>query len=309
MNKKNRLNHIVCILFFIFQYLNTQGQELNCSVEVNADVLITNQATEKTVFTDLQKAISGFMNNQQWTDDTFDSKERIDCKLLVTLRNSPAQNQFSGNIQIQATRPIYNTNYTTNTLLYLDNDFTIEYIQGTPLIFNINSYTNNLTSMLAFYAYTILAIDYDTFSKEGGNPYIEKAFNIVNIAQQASNNGWSGNQGSTINRYWLSENMNNQQMLPFRQAIYDYHRKGLDLFLIDAKKARENILNALKTIAEVNKRKPSAVFTNIFFDAKSSELINIFKKAPEETRKEVRNLLVKLDPGKTIKYNELLKNQ
>lgn len=190
----------------------------------------------------------------------------------------------------------------------IDQSFDFIYAEETRLIYNVNTFSDNLTSMLAFYAYVILSMDYDSFAPEGGDPFITLAFDIANIAQQNTNSpGWDRGQNSR-NRFALIENLQSQQMIPFRRAIYQYHRLGLDAFQIDEEKSRETVLTALKTISNVNRRRPSAVFTNIFFDAKNQELVNIFKKAPEAMRKQARNILVILDPTNTQRYNQLLTN-
>ncbi|NJO00721.1 MAG: DUF4835 family protein [Bacteroidia bacterium] len=282
------------------------AQEIECQVVIDSEQLITQQTAERAIFDDLQKAISNFINNNKWTDDNFGKGEQIKCYLEITLRESPTQNVFQGNAQLRASRPIYNTTYESNLITFIDQDFQFRYVQGQPLIFNINSFSDNLTSMLAFYVYVVLAMDYDSFAQDGGNPYVEQAFNIVNVAQGASEPGWRRSQ-STTNRFWLIENLNSQQMIPFREAIYKYHRQGLDTFLLDAAKSRQVILDVIKTIQAVNRLKPSAVFTNIFFDSKHQELFSIFKEAPAEMRQEVRDMLVTLDPGHTARYDELLK--
>ncbi len=279
------------------------AQELNCNVIVDATALVTNQATEKVLFDDLQKAINTFMNNQKWTLDEFGKGEQIDCNLSITLQKSPAQNVFEATAQIQASRPVFNTSYETNLISFVDRDFRFTYTQGQPLIFSPNSFTSNLTSMLAFYAYVILAMDYDSFSELGGSPYVEQAFNIVNIVPSGEI-GWGRTQGNR-NRFWLIENLNSQQMLPLRKALYQYHRLGLDTFLIDSDKARENIFEALKAVEESNQLKPSSLLVNIFFDSKNQEIVNIFKEAPAEMRQEVQTLATKLDPTNAQKYDQL----
>ncbi len=283
--------------------LTTTAQELNCNVIVDATALVTNQATEKALFDDLRKAINTFMNSQKWTQDEFGKGEQIDCNLSITLQKSPAQNVFEATAQIQASRPVFNTGYETNMISFVDRDFRFTYTQGQPLIFSPNSFTNNLTSMLAFYAYIILAMDYDSFSELGGSPYVEQAFNIANIVPSGEI-GWGRTQGNR-NRFWLIENLNSQQMLPLRKALYQYHRLGLDTFLIDSDEARENIFQALKAVEESNQLKPSSVLVNVFFDSKNQEIVNIFKEAPAEMRQKVQTLAIKLDPTNTQKYNQL----
>jgi hypothetical protein len=292
------------ILIFIYCWTASDAQELRCNITIDATPLNTNQATEKALFDDLQKALNNFMNNQRWTQDEFGKGEQIECNLVITLTNSPAQNVFQATAQIQASRPVYNTNYESNLFSFVDRDFNFVYTQGQPLIFSPTTYTSNLTSVLAFYAYMVLALDYDTFEELGGSPYVEQAFNIMNIAQSSGEVGWGSTQNNR-NRFWLIENLNSQQMLSLRNGLYQYHRLGLDTFLTDPEKARESILEAIKGLEEANKLKPSAVLINIFFDAKNREIVNIFKEAPADMRTEVHRIAVKLDPTNTEKYNVL----
>lgn len=299
------MRKIICLSFLLFVSMLGYAQELRCNITVDAAQLITAQATEKALFDDLQKALNNFMNNQKWTQDEFGKGEQIECNLVITLTESPAQNVFKATAQVQASRTIYNTNYESNLFSFVDRDFSFAYTQGQPLIFSPNSYTNNLTSMLAFYAYMILALDYDSFAELGGNPYVEQAFNIMNIAQSSGEAGWGRTQ-SNRNRFWLIENLNSQQMLSVRKGMYQYHRLGLDTFLVEPEKARASILEALKGIEEANKLKPSAVLVNIFFDAKNREIVNIFKEAPEDMCQEVHQIVVKIDPTNTEKYNTLI---
>lgn len=300
------LKYTFTLLAYLLLAYVGKAQELKMKVTVDVQNLNTQQAAEKSVIkADLEKAIPNFMNTFKWTKDDFKKEEQIECNLLITLLKSPSQNVFEGMATLTAMRPIYNTTHKSRILEYIDRTFNFGYVQGQPLIYAQNVFTDDLSSMLAFYANVILAMDYDSFSKGGGAQYAEEAFNIVNIAQGSGNAGWN-RQGSTINRYWLAENLQSQQMIPFREAIYAYHLLGLDTFLKDPEKSRQEIFKVLEIIDGVNKLKPSAVYTNIFFDAKGVELISVFQPAPFELRKKVHNLLVRLDPNKATQYNKLL---
>ncbi len=298
-------NYIFILACLLLAYVG-KAQELQMKVFVDVTQMQTQQASEKGVLkTNLERTIKNFVNTFKWTKDEFRKEEQIKCELKITLTKSPAQNIFEGNAVVRAFRPIYNTTHESLTIMYIDRFFNFNYMPEQPLIYAKNVYTDDLSSMLAFYANVILAIDYDSFSKGGGAQYAEEAFNIVNIAQGSGNNGWS-RQGNTLNRYWLAENLQSQQMIPFREAFYSYHLLGLDTFLKDPEKARQEIYKSLEAIDAVNKLKPSAVFTNIFFDAKGLEIVNIFLPTPLEMRKKVHNFLVRLDPNKAGTYNKLL---
>jgi len=298
--------YIFFIVYFLFFQQNLFAQELECEVILDYQQLVTNQATETSVFESMEKAISDFINKQEWTTDEFKSEERIICKMQITLTRMITQGVYEATAQVQAIRPVYGTEYQTLTLNFVDRNFNFTYFPDQPLIFNENAFTDNLTSLLAFYAYVILASDYDSFANLGGQRYAEKAFDIVNIAQQAGEAGWRRAQ-DTRNRYWVAENLMGAQLAPFREGLYKYHRLGLDRFLIDDKKARQQILEVLQALEEVNNLRPDAVMVNSFFDMKADELIRIFKEALPDTRKEAYRILVKLDPGRTNKYEVLNK--
>ncbi|WP_027000278.1 DUF4835 family protein [Eisenibacter elegans] len=280
------------------------AQELNLVVTVDATRLITQQAAERQIFADMEKAMSDFINKREWTTDRFQAQERIQGKLQITLTESPSQGFFKGTAQLQVTRPVFNTTFETATLNYIDRNFDIQYLQGQPLIYNENSYTDDLTSMLAFYAYVVLAIDYDTFSELGGEPWAQKAFDIANIAQQSGNIGWRRGQDNR-SRFWLAENLMSQQLRPFREGLYKYYRQGFDRWLLYPDKAREKMAEFIFDLEEVNRLRPDAGLVNSFFEFKTSELLNVFKDTPLETRKELVRVLSIVDPARTANWATL----
>ncbi len=281
------------------------AQELNCNVILVTDQLNTTQVTEKTIFEEMKKSIFNFLNKREWTTEQFEPQERIECELQITLTQMPTQGFFNATAQIKVLRPIYGTDYKTITMMYVDRSFNFQYLQSQPMDFNENTFSNDLTSMLAFYAYVILGTDFDTFAKMGGERYVKKAFDLTNIAQQSGDGGWKRGQ-DLKNRYWVAENLMSQQFIPYREAMYGYFRLGLDRFLIDADKSRQEIFNALTKMEEVNKLRPSAVLINSFFDMKADELVKIFQEAPLEMRKKTHAILVKIDPARTGRYNTLI---
>jgi hypothetical protein len=300
-----------CIaLFFGVSLINitASGQELRCNVIIDTDQLRTNQVTEKQIFVDMQKAISQFLNTRRWTDDNFTQDERINCNLVIRITDMPSITNFVGNAQIQSSRPIYGTDYESVLLNYIDRQWQFEYTNAQPMDFNPNTFSSNLTSMLAFYAYVIIALDYDSFSKFGGNQYLQQALTIANNAQQSvgTEKGWKAFE-DTRNRYWLIENLLSQQMQPVREGLYTYHRLALDTFLSNPDQARAQVLNVLSSIQKVNQLKPAAVLTNTFFDTKGNEIINFFLQAPPQEKQKAYNLLVELDPTKTDRYEKLIK--
>lgn len=279
------------------------GQELNCRVTINADQV---QTTDRRVFKDMENAFSQFLNNRKWTDDTFESFERIKCNLIITLQDPKSIGNYEATVQIQSARPVYNSNYESIMLNFADRDWLFEYVESQPLEFNENTFTTNLTSMLAFYAYVILGLDYDSFGEMGGTPYFQKALSIVNNAQQANRPGWNA-LGSTRNRYWLIENLTNQRMQDIRKGIYKYHRLGLDTYEQDRDKSRQQILEVLKSLKKVKDSYPNSILVISFLDAKSDELINIFSEGNIQTRREAFEILSSIDPSKRGQYEKIIK--
>src|SRR5687767_13022190 len=252
--KKSMLKYAIIILLFVFHYPSL-AQELSCNVTINATQINT---SDRGIFRDMEVAIEQFLNSRKWTNDAYKAHEKINCNMLITITKMPAIGSFSATVQIQAARPVYNTNYSSMVFNFADRDWEFEYIESLPLEYNDNTYTTNLTSMLAFYAYTIIGFDYDTFSELGGTTYFQRALNVVNNAQQSNAPGWQS-LGSNRNRYWLAENLTNSQMIDLRKALYAYHRLGLDTFDKDADASRAVILKGLKEIKKVRDINPNAI--------------------------------------------------
>ncbi|MTI31809.1 DUF4835 family protein [Xanthovirga aplysinae] len=283
---------------------NTQAQELLFNVVVNADQI---NSTDRRVFTDMEKTFSEFLNNTQWSEDDFQGHERIYGNLILTIEKMPSLGAYQGTVQVQASRPVYNTNYESVLLNFADRQWSFNYVESQPMDFVENVFTTNLTSMLAFYAYITLGLDYDSFSKQGGNPYFRKARNIAQRAQQENNLiGWGAFENNR-NRYWLIEDLLNQQMEGVRNAYYTYHRTGMDLFVEKPEEARKNILEALKEVQSADKLKANSIVVRSFFDAKRDELANIFSEGELPVKREAYNILTQLDPTNKEKYEKILK--
>lgn len=298
------MNKIIVVACLIFTSLQVAAQELNCKVVVNAEQV---QTTDRRVFKDMEIAFAQFMNTRRWTEDEFQPEEKIDCNLIVTIERMPSIGNFQATVQIQSARPIFNTNYESVLLNFADRQWTFEYIESQPLEYNDNSFITNLTSMLAFYAYTVLGLDYDSFSDLGGEDYFQKALTVVNNAQQSNRPGWDPLQGNR-NRYWLSENLTNRQMYSIRRGLYTYHRLALDTYDKDPDNSRKLILNVLKDIQRIRKSFPSSILIISFMDAKTDELINIFSEGNIQVRREAFDVLSEIDPTNATKYDKIVKN-
>jgi Fe-S-cluster formation regulator IscX/YfhJ len=283
--------------------LASYGQELNFKVTVNADQI---QTTDRGIFKDMERAFANFLNTRKWTNDSYGSQEKINCTLFLNITKMPSIGNFAANAQITTARPVYNSNYETVLLNFADREWEFEYIESLPLEYNDNTYITNLTSMLAFYAYIVLGMDYDSFSELGGNTYIQKALIVVNNAQPGNRSGWAA-LGSTRNRYALIENLNNPQMVDLRKNTYKYHRLALDTFDKDPDKSRELILETLRDIKKVWNIYPNSILIISFFDTKATELVNIFSEGNLNVRREAYDLLVALDPKRNI-YQKIISN-
>jgi hypothetical protein len=291
------------VILFLFVITLCNAQELQCNVTVDASQIPDVQAS---IITDMKQTITRFLNERRWTNDVYTAEERIRCNLAITITSQPEQYKYNATAQIQVSRPVYGTAYETVLLNYLDKNFNFELNVGQPIDYNENIYNSAISSLLSYYAYIILALDYDSFSKLGGQPYIEKAWNITNVAA-SSGGGWVAGSDPN-NRFGLIENLNSQQMLPFREQFYIYHRSALDTYLKDPDASRLNILNMLKVIKTINQIKPYAILLRTFFLSKRDELINIFKDSESmETKSSALALLRELDPLNSEKYQMIIK--
>lgn len=280
------------------------AQELNCLVSINATQV---QTTDLGVFRDMKTAVEQFMNTRKWTNDAYKSHEKINCSILITITKMPAIGQFTASVQVQSARPVFNSNYSSLVFNFADRDWEFEYIESQPMEFNDNTYTNNLTSLLALYAYLIIGVDYDTFSELGGSPYFQKAWQVVNNAQQSNRPGWQS-LGSNRSRYWIAENFNNAQMVDLRKAMYSYHRLGLDTFDKDPDKSREVILKGLKDIKKIREVNPTSVIIVSFLDAKGKEIANMFSAGNIQVRREAYDIVTSIDPSNRSSYDKMVQN-
>ena len=297
----------ILIVILISVSLNTFSQELKCNVQLVSQQI---QGTNKQVFQTLQNAINEFMNNTVWTNYAFAPNERIECNMLINLTDQASADEFSGTIQIQSRRPVYNSSYNSVLFNYLDNNFDFRYVEYEPLEFDENQHLSNLTSMLAYYAYIIIGLDFDSFSYKGGTEFFEKAEKIVNNAQNAPQKGWKPfDAKSNRNRYWLVKNILDQNYEPVRQFIYNYHRLGLDLMDSKPVEARQEIADSYKLLQKVFRQKPDPFmfFLQVVFDAKSDEWVNVFSEGPMDQKTKVVTILTEIDPANSNKYEKILK--
>ncbi|WP_162053708.1 type IX secretion system protein PorD [Pontibacter pamirensis] len=295
----------VLLLLFCTAW-TARAQELQCDVVVNSEQV---QYTDRQLFSDMQTSIFEFMNNRRWTDQPYQPDERIKCRVLINLTAMPEIGTFQANVQVVSLRPTYGTGYETVLFSFIDKDWTFQFNTAQPLDFSENNYTSNLSSMLAFYAYMIVGMDNDSFGRLGGAPAFDRARNVLNIAasQGARYIGWKAFDGNR-NRYWLIDNLQDPQFLPYREGMYNMHRQGLDIMAQDPEKARTTMLGFLADLQRLQQQKPNAAVLRAFFDAKSDELVNMFKTAAPAQKQQAFTVLSQVDPTNNAKYEILLKN-
>lgn len=289
---------IILMLLPVFQLI--RAQELNCKVNVNADQI---QGTNQTVFTALQEALTSYMNDRQWTDYSYQAEERIECTVSIVV-NSYANGVFDADLQVQSNRPVYGSTYQSPLFAHLDGDFAFNYNEGDVLQFSETSFGNNLTEVLAFYAYIIIGMDCDSFSPMGGTPFYQKAEQIVNRAQSSNEAGWKAFEDHR-NRYSLINNFLDDLMVPFRQYIYTYHRLGLDQMSALPDKGRAEICNNILSLRDAYKSRPSAVALTDFAETKMDELVNICSKASSEEKQAVYDAMSVIVPTMTDRLDQL----
>ena len=298
------MKRIILLSVFILMQISLFSQEVIFDITINTPKL---QTADPKVFESLEEALENFLNNRKWTDDIFEQEERIKCKIQLTIRDEISATSFSADLAIQAVRPVFGSSYETALISHVDKDVTFSYEPFQPLEYSKNSYNNNLTSIMSFYVYVILGLDYDSFSAFGGEAYLQIAQDIMtNIPPNvASNNpGWRSLDGNR-NRYWIIENLLSPTVRPYRQAMYDYHRLSLDKMHDDSSKARAKMLKALKELDEVRKNYPNSMILQMFANAKSSEIIEIFKKGSQDEKSKVYQIMTKMDAANAAKYRDI----
>lgn len=281
------------------------SQELNCNVQISAQKI---QGSNRQVFETMQRDIYEFMNSTVWTSHVFSYAERIECNILITLTEQLSADEFRGTIQIQLKRPVFNTTYFSTMLNFVDNNLQFRYVEFQPLEFDPNSYRSSLVSVLAYYAYIIIGFDYDSFSTEGGTEFFQIAEKIVTNAQNAPEPGWKPYDGSrNRNRYWLVKNILDQEYKEVRRFIYEYDISGLDRMESMLADARTSMVESLRLLQDVFRRKPDPFMylLQIVMESKADELVNIFSEAFPEEKSRVIQILVEIDPANKSKYEKI----
>ncbi len=289
------------LLFVILLTVTVAGQELNCVITVNSDQV---SQTNQQIFRTLERSLNDFINKNKWTNRVYKENERVNARMFITV-NKYESNRFEANIQIQSSRPVFNTSYESPVFNYKDNQFNFEYIEFQPLIYNQNVFTSNLVGVMAYYVYIILGLDADTYALEGGTDFYKEAQKIVTQAQGSNFSGWSQSATDNRTRFVLVDNLLSNTFREYRIAMYNYHRKGLDILGDNNSTGKQVISGSMRLFETLIQRRPNAFLIQTFFDAKSEEILNIFSDGPKVDIVALKTTLNKVAPFYSTTWNEI----
>lgn len=301
---KRIISHIAVIIALLSHGLGIQAQELDAKVVVNHSKI---QGTNTSVFTTLQEAMTEFINSRKWSNAQYTTRERIACSFNLVINEYNDDGRFGCSLMVQANRPVYNSAYNTTVFNFNDNAVDFNYIEHDKLEFSDDIIDNNLTAVLAYYVYLIIGLDMDTFAPKGGTGLLQKAENVVNNAQMLGEDGWKA-FGDSKNRHALVNDYMNGAMEPYRQLIYDYHRKGLDEMAQNAERGRSNITTSLTLLEKTKQDKPMSVLPQLFTEIKKDELLNIYSKGTTKEKEEVIRILSLVNPSLTSDWEKIKEN-
>ena len=303
----------ILLIFYILMLceFGLQAQELQARLSINSSRLSTQ--VDRKIFQTLQNALNNFLNNRKWTKDAYLQNEKISCNFLLNIAAADINNIFRASLTVQVARPIYNTSYDSPIINFIDDNVSFRYVEFQPIEFNENRVSGNdpvagnLTAILAYYVYIILGLDGDSYSLRGGDAHFQKAQNIVNNAPDGRDlAGWKAFDGQR-NRFWLMDNLTNSRFALVHDAIYSYYKLGLDNMYDNETEAVTAITNSINLMNNINTDIPNSMIMQFFFQPKSSELINIFKKSPQDEKSRIVDLLIKLDVTNANMYKQELK--
>lgn len=291
---------LLVILLFCVGF--AQSQELNCIVVLNAE---QTGRSDLQIFKTLERELTEFMNRTQWANENYKQQELIDCSINIIINSiSSGNNLFEASIQVQSSRPVYNSNYDTPVFNFNDRQFNFEYTEFQPLNYNPNEFQSNLVSVLAFYAYTIIGLDASTFELNGGEPFFVEARRIVNTAQQSNFQGWNATDG-TQSRFRLNEDLLSPNFRSFNEILYAYHRTGLDYFAENQKESKQSMAVTLSLFKDLNNRRPNNFLSRVFFDAKAEEIASIYSDGPQVSITELVDTLNRVAPTKSTFWRQI----
>lgn len=296
--------NIIAALFFAT--LSLSAQELKCQVTLNSDQI---EGSNKQMFNTLKQSIEEYLNQNKWTNMTVMEQEKIDCSMMITVNSVTTEGLFKCTMQLQSRRPVYNTGYMTPVLNFMDQNFNFTYQEFDRLEWQQSTFTTNLTAMLAYYVYLIIGMDLDTYQRLGGTPMFQQCENIVNLCQSASmdqseQKGWIAFE-SNRSRYALINNLMDEAFRDYRGYIYEYHRLGLDMMAANVANGRAKIAEGIEVLRTANRARPATYVVQTFIDAKSDEMVEIFKQGTPAEKKKVTETLVAVDPTHSDRYESI----
>lgn len=295
---------IFFLVFFFFRFAWTQ--EFKVSVVVNSARI---EGTDRKIFESMQTDLNEFVNTRRWTNYTFEPNEKIEGSLIFNIKERISQEDFKADLNIQLRRPVYGTSYHTSLLNTQENDFVFKYVESVPLEYDLNTYYSDLTSTVAFYLYYFLALDFGSFSSNGGKPFFDHCQTIASLAQKSGSSGWQP-FANNKNKYWMAENYTNSAYSMLHLVLYKYHRLGMDHLAGDnPSEARNEIIEAIELVRRAHQEKSTLVAVQQFIDAKADEIVNIFKEAPAGEKSRVFEMLVEINPSGTSKFEQMKQNQ
>lgn len=290
----------IASFLFLFFIGFTQAQQLNCTVQVISDKVTT---ANSQIFKNLEKSVSEFVNKTDWTGEEYRQHEKINCSMVITV-NSYDSNQFTATLQIESSRPIFNSSYSSPVFNYNDKDFSFRYIEFENLTFNPSTFDSNLISVLAFYSYMILGFDADTYALYGGRPWFDIAQQVLSVAQQSGYKGWTQADGNQ-NRFFLISDLLSGTFDAFRESMYEYHRNGLDTMTKDTKASKEKIMQSVTILSSIYNVRPNAFLTRVFFDAKVDEIVSILSGGPKVQLSDTIDTLNRISPLNSAKWSTI----
>ncbi|MCQ2346478.1 MAG: DUF4835 family protein [Paludibacteraceae bacterium] len=298
----------IYILLLCLMPVMVFSQEINCTVTINSDQV---EGSNKSAFETLKQQIEEYINNNRWTNMTFAEQEKIECSMMIIVK-AVNDNMYTCEMQLQSRRPVWGTTYSTPLLNFKDNNFNFTYQEFERIEYQQNTFTNNLTAMLAYYVYLIIGYDMDSYARLGGTPFFQQCEDIVTAAQSASLesselSGWKAFD-SNRNRYALTNNLMDEAFKPYREYCYEYHRLGLDEMTNNVSNARARIAAGISVLRDANRARPATYVINTFLDAKADELVNIFQKGTDEEKKNVYEVLMDIDPTRQNTYDKINQN-
>lgn len=296
-----RLFPFIVVIVNLLMHQGLRAQELNCQVQINSQQIAIN---DNTIFEAMQRSVFDFMNTRRWTNDKYKPAERIDCSILIQIDKRIGSDIYEATFQISSSRPVYGSTYSSTVFRFQDEKVQFKYLQFDVLDFAENAYISELTSILGYYAYVILAMDYDSYSPMGGQEYWQKAQQVVSNAQPTGQASWQS-FSSRNNRYWLVQNYLDNRFKPLREANYLYHRQGFDQMADNVQKGREKVLESIRITQKVHQIEPNSFNVRLWYTAKADELIKLFSKAEQNEKNEVVTLLEVIDPANANRYGQI----